>query len=261
MTVDTANLKPSPANAIREPLANRFYSFRRQVCLHTGVQSKLIYYFIDSATALLAAFAAALFLCNIAHAKLVAPHEPLFALRTSTLFWILGMEAMAVALACVYIRPCRFKLGVVLWFAATLGIYRLGLQWQGVHNLCGYTASLADTFGLSSGFAICLFNLLFSYLFTGSAALLLWDCLPRPEEAQLKATCIHCGGHIAFLSGNLGQKVLCPHCSKETTLHKPGMRKMSCCFCKGHIEFPSHAIGQRIHCPHCKMGIILKEPA
>jgi DNA-directed RNA polymerase subunit RPC12/RpoP len=258
MTVDAASLNAATADATRERLANRLDSFQRQLCLNTGVRSRLIHYFINSATALLAAFAAALFLSNIAHAKLVAPREPLFALQTSTLFWILGMEAMAGALACVYMRPSRFKLGVVLWFAATVVIYRLGLQWQGIHSLCGYIASLANTFGLSSGFAIILLNLLFSYLFTGSAALLLWDCLARPEEVQLKAACIHCGGHIAFSSGNLGQKIVCPHCSKETTLHKPGMRKMSCYFCKGHIEFPAHAIGEKIHCPHCNMGITLK---
>jgi DNA-directed RNA polymerase subunit RPC12/RpoP len=260
MTVDAASLNASPPSAIRERLANRLHSFQKQLCLHTGVQSKLIQYFISSVTALLGAFAAALFLCNIANAKLVEPREPLFALPTSTLFWILGMEAVTVALACVYMRSSRFKLGVVLWFAATVAIFRLGLQWQGAHNLCGYTASLAQTFGLSNGFAMTLLNLLFSYLFMGSAALLLWDCLARPEEVQWKTACIHCGGHIAFSSDNLGQKILCPHCFKETTLHKPGMRKMSCYFCNGHIEFPDYAIGEKIRCPHCNMDISLREP-
>lgn len=260
MTVDAASLKAAPAGATRERPANRLLSFHRQLCFHSGVQSGLIQYFISSAIALLAAFAAALFLCNIAHAKLVAPRDPLFALRTNTLFWILGSEAVVLALACVYTRPPRLKLGLVLWFAATVVTYRLGLQWQGVHSLSGYIASLAHTFNLSNAFAITFLDLLFSYLFMGSAALLLWDCLTGREEVQLKATCIHCGGHIAFSSGNLGQKTLCPHCSKETTLHKPGMRKMSCYFCKGHIEFPAHAIGEKIHCPHCNMDITLKEP-
>ncbi|MGO8931304.1 MAG: hypothetical protein ACLQU3_30985 [Limisphaerales bacterium] len=223
------------------------------------MQSRLTLYFTYSAAALLAAFTTALFLGNIAAAKLVDARDPLSALRTSTLFWILGLEAMAVALACVYMRPSRFKLGIVLWFAATLVIYRLGLSWQGVHNLSGYTGSLAHAFNLSNRFANSLLNVLFLYLFAGSAALLLWGFLARPEEAPSKAYCTHCGGHIAFSAGNLGQTILCPHCLKETTLQKPGMLKMSCFFCKGHIEFPTHAIGQKIHCPHCKMDITLKE--
>ena len=259
MTVDAASLNAAPVGATRERPANRLLSFHRQLCLHSGVHSRLVQYFISSAIALLAAFAAALFLCNIAHAELVAPREPLFALPTSTLFWILGTEATALAFACVFMRPSRLKLGLVLWFAATVVIYRLGLHWQGVHSLSGYIASLAHTFGPSSGLAITLLDLLFSYLFTGSAVLLLWDFLTGPEEIELKATCIHCGGHIAFSSGNLGQKILCPHCSKETTLHKSGMRKMSCYFCKGHIEFPTYAIGEKIHCPHCNRDITLKD--
>jgi hypothetical protein len=188
------------------------------------------------------------------------PCEPLFGLRTSTLFWILGTQATALALACVYMRQSRLKLGLVLWFAATVVIYWLGLRWQGVDSLRGYIAGLANTFKIPGGLTITLLTLLFSCLFTGSAALLLWDCLARPEEVQLKAACIHCGGHIAFSSDNLGQKILCPHCFKETTLHKPGMLKMSCHFCKGHIEFPAYAIGEEIHCPHCNMDITLKEP-
>jgi hypothetical protein len=229
MTVDAASLNAAPAGATHEGPANRLLSFHRQLCMHTGVQSRLIPYFISSVIALLAAFAVAVFLCNLAHAALVAPREPLFALRMSTLFWILGTEATALAFACVYIRPPRLKLGLVLWFAATVVIYRLGLHWQGVHNLSGYTASLAHTFGLSSGVAIIVLNLLFSYLLVGSVGLLLWRCLSSSTTPL-------------------------PHHSTTPFL------KTSCYFCKGHIEFPAHAIGEKIHCPHCKMDITLKEP-
>jgi DNA-directed RNA polymerase subunit RPC12/RpoP len=261
MTVDTASFKATPASTAREPLANKFHSLPSHSCSHADVHSKLIHYFISSTTALLGGLAAALFLCNLARAAFMEPREPLFGLRTNTVFWILGTEATALALACVYMRQSRLKLGLVLWFAATVVIYWLGLRWQGVDSLRGYIAGLAHTFTIPGGLTITLLTLLFSYLLVGSVALLVWDCLAGPEELELKATCVHCGGHIAFSSDNLGQKIPCPHCSKETTLRKPSMVKTSCYFCQGHIEFPTHAIGQRIHCPHCKMGIILKEPA
>ncbi|MGO8931109.1 MAG: hypothetical protein ACLQU3_29995 [Limisphaerales bacterium] len=225
------------------------------------MQSRLALYFTYSAAALLAAFSTALFLGNIAASRLVQPHDPLLGIGTNTLSWILGIGATAVLLACIYMREPRFKLALLLWFAAIAVIYRVGLQWQGVHNLGGYTGSLAHAFDLSNRFANSLLNLLLLYLFAGSAALLLWNVLAGPEEVPLKAACTHCGGHIAFSAGNLGQTVLCPHCLKETTLHKPGMLKMSCFFCKGHIEFPAYAIGEKIRCPHCKMDITLKEPA
>jgi hypothetical protein len=220
---------------------------------------KLANYFTNSAVALLAAFATGLFLCNIADAQLNQAHDPLLAVPMNIFFWILGLGAMAVAVACIIIRQPRFKLGLVLWFSANVVIYRLGLQWQGVHDARGYLGSFAHTFNISSGVASILFSLLFLYLFTGSAALLLGDFLAKPEEVPLKAFCVHCGGHIAFSAGNLGQKVPCPHCQKETTLRMPGLLKMACYFCKEHIEFPSHAIGHKMRCPHCKNDITLKE--
>ena len=261
MTTDVASLNAASAGADQARLAEDLHPSYRQLGLRRGMQSRLACHFIRSVTALLGALAGALFLSNIAEGSLLQPHDPLIGIRMSAFFWVLGMLALAVALACVYMRPSRLKLGLVLWFATTLVIYRLGLQWQGIQSLHGYIGSLARTFGLPVGLAITLLNLLFSYLLVGSAGLLLWDCLAGPEEVELKANCVHCGGHIAFSSRNLGRKISCPHCSKETTLHKPGLRKMSCYFCKGHIEFPAHAIGEKFHCPHCKMDITLKEPA
>jgi DNA-directed RNA polymerase subunit RPC12/RpoP len=225
-----------------------------------GVQSKLTNYFTGSVPGLAGALTAALWLCNVAGATLVQPRDPLLAVPMSTLFWVLGLGAMAVALACTYMRHSRLKLALILWFAATVAIFRLALEWQGVHSLSGYTGSLARTFNLPIGLANTLLNLLFLYLLAGSACLLLWDSLPRPQEVPLKTLCTHCGGHIAFSLGNVGEKVACPHCRMETVLQKLGMLKMSCYFCKGHIEFPTYAIGEKIRCPHCKMDISLKEP-
>jgi hypothetical protein len=36
--------------------------------------------------------------------------------------------------------------------------------------------------------------------------------------ASLKCSCIHCGGHLAYLSSQAGSKVACPHCGQETPL-------------------------------------------
>jgi DNA-directed RNA polymerase subunit RPC12/RpoP len=226
------------------------------------MHAKLTRYFTDSVAALLTAFAAALFIGNVASAKLVPPHDPLFAVSMSNFFWILGAVALVVMLVAVFSEQPRFKLFLILWFATNMIIYRLGLQWQGVHAPNGYVGSLAHAFNLSSGFTYSLLSLLFLYLFTVSAFLLFWNYLARPAEVSLKAICIHCSGHIAFSAQNLGQRIPCPHCQKETILRKPDLLlKMACYFCKEHIEFPTYAIGEKIRCPHCKMEIGLKEPA
>lgn len=226
-----------------------------------AVRSKAGRFFISSVAALLGALAAALVLGNMAEARLVQPREPLMGMEVSSLYWMLASGAMAVALACIYIRQSGFKLALILWFAATVVIYRIGLTWQGIQGTCGYLGSLAHTFNVSTGVANVLLSVLFSYLLAGSAGLLLWSWLARPEAAGFRTACVHCGGHIAFSPANVGQKISCPHCRRETTLQKPGMLKMSCYFCKKHIEFPAYAIGVKIQCPHCKMDITLKEPA
>ena len=225
------------------------------------MQSKVSHYFATSVAALLGALATGLILCNLADAKLLQPHEPLLAVRMSTLYWVLALGAMAVALACVYVRQARLKLALILWFAGTLAIYRLGLGWQGIPSLRGYLGSLAHAFNLSTTSVDVLLSLLFSYLLAGSAGLLLWNCLARPTRGVAKTVCAHCGGHIEFADRNVGQKVPCPHCGRETTLRQPGMLKIACYFCNKHIEFPAHALGTKIQCPHCKMDITLKEPA
>jgi hypothetical protein len=185
------------------------------------MQSKLTLYFTDSAAALLTAFATVLFLSNVASAKLVQPHDPLFAIPMDVFFWILGLGGMAVILVCIFMRQSQFKLAIVLWFASDLIVYRLGLHWQGMYNMRGYIGTLAQTFNLSNGITNNLLNFLFLYLFIGSAALLLWNFLARPEEVPFKATCFHCGRQIEFPVHALGQKILCPHCAKTITLLKP----------------------------------------
>jgi hypothetical protein len=184
------------------------------------MQSKLTLYFTNSVAALLAAFTAALLLCNFASNKLIQPHDPLFAIPMNVFFWIWGLVAMALMLACIYLRQSQLKLAIILWFATNLIIYRLGLQWQGVHNTRGYIGSLAHTFNLSNGVTSSLLYFLFIYLFIGSAALLLWNFLAKPE-VPFKAACSHCGGHIEFPAHALGQIIPCPHCAKTITLLKP----------------------------------------
>ena len=226
------------------------------------MQSKLTLYFTDSVAGLLTAFTTALFLCNIASAKLVQPHDPLFAIPMDAFFWILGLAAMAVMLACIFMQQPHFKLVVILWFATNLIIYRLGLQWQGVHNIRGYVGMLAHTFNLSNGVTSSLLNILILYLFIVSGVLLIWKFLARPVEVPVKAVCAHCGGHITFLPNALGQQISCPHCRTAITLRKPDENlKMICVLCGGHVEFPAHALGQKIPCPHCAKTITLLKPA
>jgi hypothetical protein len=147
----------------------------------------------------------------------------------------------------------------MIWLIINLVVYRIGLWTTGWYHPYPLLGNLMEGLNVSALIADGIVAVTSAYLFTGGIVMFWLELnLARTAKFQ-KMSCPSCGGHIKFAIQNLGQKIPCPHCHKETTLRKPDLLKMSCFFCKEHIEFPVHAIGQKIACPHCKMDITLKE--
>jgi hypothetical protein len=143
------------------------------------MQFKLTKYFLASAGALLAGLTTALFLSNLATVELTEPHDPLIIIPLNSCFWLLGFLAIGVTAGCVFMRQTRFKLALILWFTINVITYRFGLQLKGLHEMEGYTYSLAVTFGLSNKVTNGLLICLFLYLFVGSAAMLAWTFIKQ----------------------------------------------------------------------------------
>jgi hypothetical protein len=234
------------------------------------MSTRTLRFFTHSAAALLLATASALFLINLTGpVHLVQPHDPIFAISLRYMFWIIGGIAVLVALFCLFSERPAQPTAWVAWLAANFLLYRIGLYCDGCHDLTGFLGSFSYAFGIPAKTANTLANLVFAYLLIGSCAALLWQwrhssknpSIHQSTTPLLRMSCPGCGVHIEFATGDLGQKIPCPHCRATVTLRKPDLLKAVCFFCKGHIEFPPHAIGEKIHCPHCKMDITLKEPA
>jgi hypothetical protein len=221
---------------------------------------KIIRQAMNVAAAVLVATATAALFSIRARALFVPPQDPLLLVSTRLVFSIYAGVALAVAIFCLVGKPSPLKAMLILWLALTVAVFALGIQWNG-HHENAYLGDLANAFSLLPGTAYLFAEIVFAGLLGVGSAALLWFWLGGHMAESQRMACPYCGGHIEFLMQNLGQQIPCPHCFKEITLDKPGMRKMSCYFCKGHIEFPAHAIGEKIHCPHCKMDITLKEPA
>ena len=231
------------------------------------MQMKAIRFFTDSAGVLLLGMAMAMFIANWASAGLVPPRDPVFMVSMRTIFWIVGALELSVALICLLGERVWWKAAMILWLGLNFLVYQAAFVWTGGHrSFSFYLESLARAFAITPTAAYLILGMVLLYLLSGGSVSLLW--LWRKGGAAelvaanlLKISCPSCGGYISFAIQNLGRKIPCPHCQKETTLHKPENLKMSCFFCKEHIEFPAHAIGEKIPCPHCKMDITLKEPA
>ena len=196
---------------------------------------------------------------------LIHPHDPIFTISITKLFWVVGALESLVALICIFRKHVSLPITLVLWLALNFTLYQICLWVTGVSGgFKGYLGDVSAAFGISYRSADLMLKILFLYLLIGSFLSFLWLWIKKESnEIQsntngcLKTSCPACGGYIRFATQNLGQKIPCPHCREPITLQTLGNLKMSCVLCDGHIEFPIRALGQKISCPHCRATITL----
>jgi RNase P subunit RPR2 len=229
------------------------------------MQSRLQFYFINSAAGLLAAMAALCLVGNLATGTLTQPHDPVLAVSMRTMLWISGAAASAGSLFCVFSKSILSKAALVGWLSLNFVIYGLGFHWAGAHDFGSYLGAIAGPFGISTDAAGVILTAVWLYLLAGSLLLLAWSGLQQIREQKagyLKISCSSCGGKIKFPPADMGRQIPCPHCQATLTLRKPeDLMKMTCILCGGHVEFPAHAAGQKIPCPHCAKTITLLQTA
>jgi predicted RNA-binding Zn-ribbon protein involved in translation (DUF1610 family) len=183
--------------------------------------------------------------------------DPIGGLPFRYLMLALGTAELVVAFLCLFTDKRALSLGLIVWLAANLLCYRIGLWKMGWQHSSGF---LIVPLGLSLKGTDYLFSSFSILLLMGGITMLWFNRRMALAAGFLKMSCPSCGVHIKFAVQNLGQKIPCPQCQKETILRKSDFLKMSCFFCREHIEFPAHAFGQKIKCPHCKSDITLMEP-
>jgi len=187
--------------------------------------------------------------------------DPVFAMQFRHLVVLVGLAEMVVACLCLFTSKRTLSLGLLTWLVATLAAYRIGIWTMGWHHPYAWVAGWINGLDISPRAADLIIGVTSAYLLIGSIAMLWLERRMVQSAKFLKMSCPSCGVHIKFAIQNLGQKISCPHCQKETILRKPENLKMSCVLCGGHIEFPPHSIGQKIQCPHCAKSITLLKPA
>src|ERR1035437_4880545 len=139
-------------------------------------ETRILRIFTNSAAALLLAMASALFLINLTGpVHLVQPHDPIFAISLRYLFWIIGGIAVLAAWLCLFSERPALPTAWVAWLATNFLIYRIGLYWNGCHDLTGFLGSFSYAFGIPAKAANMMADLAFAYLLMGSCAALLWQ--------------------------------------------------------------------------------------
>lgn len=224
------------------------------------MQKKAIYYFTSSAGALLLGVGLAGIVANLANGGFVRLNDPVFAVAMRNVCWVFSAITLIVAMICLFGRRLSVKVTVILCLAWNLILYWLSCRSNGVRgNFNSYLVGLGEAFGISSGTAWLLLEVIILFLLIGSSTALLW--LWWDNRSCLEMFCPSCGTHIKYAAINLGLRKDCPHCNAAITLRRSEEKlKMSCFFCREHIEFPAHALGRKFKCPHCNMDITLNEP-
>ncbi len=212
---------------------------------------------LQRAAGLLLACVGSCLLLGSHQGNLLYPPDPVFEISSRLVFWIIGGMAGVIGIFCLFARGGFAPAGLVLWFALSLLVYRMGLLMLGVGDARPYIAMTASDYGLSPRSL----GVWLALAVGGAAGLALLSVRRERERAfaGFKAACPGCGQHVQCKEADAGREISCPICKKGFVLRKEPELKMTCTFCKGHIQFPTHSLGKKMPCPHCKMDITLKE--
>jgi predicted RNA-binding Zn-ribbon protein involved in translation (DUF1610 family) len=218
-------------------------------------------WFILSAGGILALAGAAQVLGFFQESPALDVADPIFGCPFRDSILIFGIVDVTAAMFCLFAKGGIWIAGFIAWVVANMVVYRAGLWFMGWHHPYTCLFYLLNALDISPVTADGLLSVAAGCLLTGSVVILLKSWFFRRSDEFVKISCHACGGHIKFSIQNLGRKISCPHCQKETTLRKNDLLKMSCVLCGGHVEFPSYAVGQKIPCPHCAKSITLLQPS
>lgn len=151
--------------------------------------------------------------------------DPLLGIPFRVLMPLAGLAELFVAGFCLFSKRRTLSLGLVAWLTITFLVYRVCLWSMGWPHPYVWLSGLINGLNVSPHLAdVVQITIVTAFFFSSSAAL----CSKRGDVAvrdnqssfakSLKMVCVLCGGHIEFPDDALGQKIQCPHCSKNITL-------------------------------------------
>ncbi len=220
-----------------------------------NAEPKPVRIFTYSAGALLLALASACFLVNLTAPKdLVQPHDPVFALAFSYVYWAVGGLGLAVGLLCLFGARPALSAAWVGWLATSFLVYRIGLISVGCRDLTGFLDSVTYAFGISARTASVLADTVFAYLLGGSYAVLFWGWVRKRSVETLPAPVAGQPGPMVVASRQGAPGALTARADAEVQF------KNACGYCGGKIQFSSAWVGQKLPCPHCAAAITLRQP-
>ena len=138
------------------------------------MQPKPIRFFIVSAGVILTVTAIAKLVSSFGDARILEIPDPIASLSFRTLFRMVALLELGVALVCFFGRRPVLQAALVAWMSVNFLVYRLGLIWVGYHRPCSCLGNLTDALHVRPEVADAAMKIVLAYLLAGSFGALAW---------------------------------------------------------------------------------------
>jgi hypothetical protein len=146
--------------------------------------------FIGSSCVLLAMFAAAKLATALMHGPALEARDEIFLLRNREMLVAVGLLECAVVGYLLGSSTAAKKLRAIVWLGGMFLTYRLGLEWMGIHRLCGCLGQVGYWSPRAWPYVAVFTKACLAYLLGGSTLLLLLNRgrKPGPATSEVKTS-------------------------------------------------------------------------
>lgn len=117
-------------------------------------------------------------------AKVLAIADPILGLSFGSLMAIAGIIELVIGSICLFSKMQRLAIGLVVWLATSLAVYRLGLWLMGWHGVCGCLGNLTAALHVPPQLADYIMKAVLIYLILGSCTILFWQWRLRNKTSR-----------------------------------------------------------------------------
>ena len=140
------------------------------------MQAKLYRLFLATAGIVLAITGVAKLLSSAGHAKILHQIDPIFSISFSSLFILVGLLEIIVAIVCFWSKNISSRASLVFCLASAFVAYRVGLKMINYPRPCSCLGSLTDALGIDAETSSRIMLVVLGYLLIGSILTLAGLC-------------------------------------------------------------------------------------
>lgn len=145
-------------------------------------ESAIVSLFLYSSGAILVVTAIAKFVSACGGARILQSSDPILGISFRSVFWLVGMVELIVAIVCFFGTRAATQTQVTAWLATSFVAYRAGLLFMGYNKPCSCLGNLTDALHISTQVGDAAMKIVLAYLLLGSYGILISDWLRSKRQ-------------------------------------------------------------------------------